>query len=350
MDELSLRVIDANLNRAAEALRVLEEYARLILDDAGLTGRLKSIRHRLAKAVSESGLTGCLAARDIQHDVGTQIETPTETRREDSRAVAAAAAKRAGQALRCLEEYGKIDHGAFAASVEQLRYEVYAVEQETLFISPRRQRLAAARLHVLVTESLCTRPWLEVCRLALEGGADVIQLREKKLPDRDLLARARQLRQLTAASGALLIINDRADIARLANADGVHLGQKDLSVSDARGVAGHTLLVGKSTHGRDEIEAAMREKPDYIAVGPMFRSSTKPDVPVQGPSLAADASHLSDLPIVAIGGINPENIVEFDVPGPIQFAVSSCIIGSEDPQAAARAMREAIDAMQASAV
>ena len=344
MDHLSLRVIDANLNRAAEALRVLEEYARLVLDDAGLTERLKSLRHGLTEAATRHGLAGCLSARDIQHDVGTQIEMPAERQREDVRAVAAAAAKRAAQAMRCLEEYGKVDYPAFAESIERLRYDVYAIEQDALVTSPRRKQLAAARLHVLVTQSLCRRPWLEVARLALEGGADAIQLREKNLSDGELLNRARQLRELTAAHSALLFINDRADIARLADADGVHLGQSDLSVADARQIAGHGLLVGKSTHGEDEILAALAERPDYIAVGPVFASSTKPEVPVQGPSLVTLARRLTDLPIVAIGGVDSTNVSMLLANGTIQFAVSSAVIAAADPLAATRSLRAAIDA------
>ncbi|HVP11900.1 MAG TPA: thiamine phosphate synthase [Phycisphaerae bacterium] len=344
MRTAALRIIDANLNRAREGLRVLEEHARLVLDDAALTERLKRLRHGLVEASRDFGTDAMLTERDIQHDVGTRISTPSEQSRGDTANVAAAAGKRTSEALRCIEEYGKIICPQAAARIEQLRYELYAVEQDLLIAAPRRQQLRAARLHVLVTEALCSGPWLKVCEQVIAGGADAIQLREKSLTDRELLRRARELRELTGAHGALLFINDRPDIARLAGADGVHVGQDDLPVSEARRIGGGAMLVGKSTHSVEQARRALAESPDYIAVGPMFASKTKPDIGVQGPRLLAEVAKLTDLPIVAIGGIDETNAATLKPRGPLRVAVCQSVISAPDPMTAARILRDLVTA------
>ena len=339
MDPTILRIIDANLNRAREGLRVLEEYARLSLDDAALTERIKQLRHDLTTAGKALGVEAALAARDIEHDVGTEISTDAERSRASIEAVAAAAAKRASEALRCIEEYGKLVDPRAAARVEQLRYRLYAVEQDSLVAAPLRRRLREARLHVLITESLCRGPWLTVCEQAVAGGADVIQLREKTLSDRELLERARRLRELTGRMGVLFMVNDRPDIARLCEADGVHVGQDDMDVSLARRIVGPRGLVGKSTHSVEQARRAIAESPDYVAAGPMFASSTKPDVEVQGPRLLAAVAAMTDLPVVAIGGIDSTNAATLAASRPFQAAVCHSVIGSPEPAVAARTIK-----------
>jgi thiamine-phosphate pyrophosphorylase len=344
MDPAALRIIDANLNRAREGLRVLEEHARFVQDDPVLTERVKRLRHDLVEAGKIFGTDALLAERDIQHDVGTQISTASEQTRGGAGDVAAAAGKRASEALRCIEEYGKIINAEAAARIEQLRYELYAVEQDLLIIGPRRQRLRAARLFVLVTEALCNGPWLIVCEQAIAGGADALQLREKSLSDRELLYRARELRELTRLHGVLLFINDRPDIARLAGADGVHVGQDDLKVSEARHIGGGCVLVGKSTHSVEQAQLALAESPDYIAVGPMFTSKTKPDVEVQGPMLLEEVLAMTDVPVVAIGGITETNAASLKPRGVRCIAVCQSVISARDPAAAARVLKERITA------
>lgn len=343
MDSYIARILDANANRAREALRVLEEHCRMVLDDAPLTQRVKYLRHELAAALKHLSPDSLLAARDTGHDVGTTITTAAESHRADTQSVAVAAAKRAAESLRCLEEYGKIADAPAAAQIEQLRYRIYTLEQDILIGGPRRARLRTARLHVLVTASLCKRPWLDVCTAALAGGADVIQLREKDLPDAELLARAKSLREITARANALLIINDRPDIARLADADGVHLGQTDLPVAAAREIIGANRLVGVSTHSLAEARAALSTNPDYLGVGPMFASPTKPHVAVQGSKLLAEIAALTPLPLAAIGGINAGNAREVIIAAPhAALAVSHAILSADDPGEVSRQLRSAM--------
>lgn len=344
MDSAVWRILDSNANRAREALRVLEEHARFVLDDEALTERIKRRRHELAAALEQLSPSDRLANRDVEHDVGTGISTDSEAVRSDGGAVVAAAAGRATEALRCLEEYGKVFDRGFAARIEQLRYAVYTIEQDIRLTGPRRAGLRAARLHVLITEALCAGPWLTVCEQAVAGGADVLQLREKRLPDAELLDRARRLRVLTTERHVLFVVNDRPDIARLCGADGVHVGQNDLSVSDARRIAGPTVLVGKSTHSVEQARAALAERPDYLAVGPMFASATEPERPVQGPELLAAVAAFAGCPVVAIGGIKTDRLGGLDIRDGVQIAVCKAIIGSSDARASARALADAVSA------
>jgi thiamine-phosphate pyrophosphorylase len=331
------RILDANINRAREAVRVMEDYARFVLDDAAGSSLLKGFRHDFATAVRMLSADGLLAARDTPNDVGTAITTPAEGQRGDARDVFTAAAKRLPEALRTIEEYGKIVSPDFAARIEALRYRAYELEARIASRGERVARLAKCRLYVIVTASLCRGDWLEVTRQAIDGGAGCIQLREKGLEDGDLLRRARQLVAVCRERGVLCIINDRPDIARLADADGVHLGQTDMSVGDARRIVGADRLIGLSTHNPDQLREAIAIAPDYIAVGPMFPSTTKPQDHVPGVALLAEAVASTHIPIVPIGGIIPANLPTLRSAGASRVCVCSAVIAAEDVAAAARA-------------
>ncbi len=180
------RILDANANRAREALRVMEEAARFVLDDEALTADIKQLRHDLASALAM--LHGLEAARNTPGDVGTSITTASERQRESVAQVVTAAGKRLSEALRAMEEYGKAINGEFAGQIEQLRYRGYDLEQ-------RLDRALASgkprqwRLCVLVSEALCVHhSWHDVAKACVEGGADCIQLREKEKEAGELLA------------------------------------------------------------------------------------------------------------------------------------------------------------------
>ncbi len=364
MDAAILRILDANFNRAREGLRVMEEHARMVLNDARLSTEIKQLRHDLAAVGQSVDMASLLSSRDTPGDVGTSISTDSEGVRDGAEAVAAAACKRVAESLRCIEEYGKTLRLAAAAvdppgtasiatRVEAIRYRVYTAEQSLLVTVPRRRKLADARLHVLLTESLCRRPWRDVAAAVLEAGAGAIQLREKGMPDAVLLERARELREMTRTRDALLIINDRPDIARLCGADGVHLGRDDLPLRAARTIAGPTVLIGATAHDEAEIRAAMDAGADYLGVGPMFTSPTKPNVSVNGPELLARAfrivasSGVSALPLVAIGGIGTSKVAKLvaTCPQEARFSLAVCgsVIGALDPGAEVRAILRVLE-------
>lgn len=338
MDKDALRILDANINRTREALRVIEDYARFVLDDPAAAAAAKQCRHRLRGIVDAVSANALLEARDIVSDVGRDVKTAGELQRASVEDVVRAAFARLAEACRALGEYGKLVSFSAAEAAESLRYHAYELEQRVVLRGALRRQLRKAHLYVLLTESLCSRPWLETAAAAIDGGAGCIQLREKKLDDGELLHRAVQLRELTARHKVLMALNDRPDLARLAAADVLHVGQGDLAVRAARRIAGAGILVGKSTHTAAQCDAAAAEEPDYLAVGPMFASATKPQGHVAGPGLLAAARERSDLPLVAIGGIDADNAAEIYAAGADCVAVCRAVIGAGDIAAAAAAI------------
>ena len=157
--------------------------------------------------------------------------------------------------------------------------------------------------------SNCTN--IEIVRMMLDGGARIIQLRDKEASSRELLEQTRDCLKLTREAGAMLIVNDRADIALTAGADGVHLGQDDMTVADAREMLGEDKIIGLSTHSIDQFRAALETSANYITVGPIYPTTTKENLaPVVGLDLIREAKGLADRPLVAIGGINHERAPE----------------------------------------
>lgn len=341
-DASILRILDANLNRAREAARVLEEYARFALSDASLSAAWKELRHAIAAAVSEELGELRAAARNVEADVGREIGTEAEYRRAGVEEVAVAAAARLSEALRVIEEYGKSVDVGMARLVEQLRYRGYEIERRQRLHTRAVDRLGRLKLYVILTEQLCRRGWQETAEAALRGGADAIQLREKALSDRTLLRRARWLAGLCREHGVLCLVNDRPDVALLARADGVHVGQEDSLPAEVRQVF-VTGLVGVSTHNLEQICDAIRAAPDYIAVGPMFPTATKPQQQIPGPSLLTTAAERTSLPLVAIGGISEQNVSQVLAAARCCVCVCSAVIAATDPEAAARRLRQVID-------
>ncbi len=339
-----LRLIDASANRAREALRVIEDAARFLRDDAILAERCKTLRHDLAAALAPVlGDGRAIALRDAPGDVGTTLTTPMEAERTNVRAVVLAAGKRLTEALRAIEEYAKV-LGADARTIEALRYRAYDVERSAVLAMGSADR-AQWRVCVLLTESLCAHhDWRTVARFALEGGADAIQLREKDLDGGPLLDRAADLRAMTREHGAALIVNDRPDVAALVRADGVHVGQGDLPVDAVRAIVGTDALVGVSTTNLDQARAALRAGADLCGVGPMFATTTKHKPDLAGPAyLAAYLAHEPVLPPhLAIGGIAPENLRELVDIGCAGVAVSACVCSARRPDEVVRTLRAAL--------
>jgi len=337
------RLLDANFNRAREALRVLEDYARFLLNDATLSGAAKALRHELTTAMAQIGVTELLGARDTLGDVGTVLSTDQEKRRRDSLVVVLAASRRLSEALRCLEEYSKIRYGDLAAALEQIRYRAYELEKTVLTRANREDRFRAVQVYVLLTESACQRPILQVAEAVLEGGADCIQLREKQKADAELVELARIIAQMCHDAGALFVMNDRADLAVLANADGVHVGQDDLSVEQVRKVVGGHVCVGKSSHSVEEARAAQNEGCDYLAVGSVFASQTKPQVAVSGLELIQQVRDCYQGPVIAIGGVTPENASQAVSAGASGVALSQAVLGAADPAEQVRRLKAVFD-------
>jgi thiamine-phosphate pyrophosphorylase len=332
------RLLDACANRAREGLRVIEDYCRFVLNDAFLCHSLKEWRHNLTAAWSELVPNLLLEARETQHDVGTELTTASEQQRESLRDVVQANFKRLQEALRSLEEYGKVHSANLGETLEQLRYRAYTLERALLLGETARQRLQGARLYILLTGSQCeaTPDW--IIAEAAAGGAGIVQLREKTKSDRELLERARQVRRWTRDAGVLFIVNDRADIARLVEADGVHLGQDDLPVKEARRILGPDSLIGVSTHNLEQLRQAILDAASYVGIGPTFPSGTKDFSELAGLEYVRQAMAETTLPAFVIGGVNLQTIGAAVAAGARRIAVSGAIAQADDPRAVCAAL------------
>ncbi len=341
MNPSVLRLIDANTNRAREALRVMEDYARFVRNDGALAADLKQIRHDLRSALA--GVHDhALLCRNTPGDVGTVNKTPTEYARTDLAGIITAAGKRLGEALRAIEEYLKTSDPVAAGHVESLRYRFYDLETRMARSLHPRERFAQVRLYVLITESCCRGDWFQTAAAAIDGGADALQLREKDMAGGELLARARRLAQLCRERNVLLIINDRPDIALLSNADGLHVGQEDLPVHEVRKLLGPDKLIGVSTHHIDQARQAVADGADYLGVGPVFPSPTKPREILPGLPYARQVAEQIDIPAVAIAGITQQNVHQVIATGLRAIAVTAAVTQSADPRQAAAQLRTSL--------
>ena len=206
-----------------------------------------------------------------------------------------------------------------------------------MFMPSRKERCQNWKLYAITDPAgLENRSLVEVVRAAIEGGADVIQLRDKTATDEQMIGQARQLLEMTRPAGIPLIINDRPEVAQKAGADGVHLGQEDLDLESARRLLGEGALIGRSTHSREQALRAQAEGFDYIGVGPVFQTPTKPSYEPVGLDLVRFVSQNIRVPFVAIGGIDEANVGRGSGAGARTVAVVRALMRAEDPKEAAR--------------
>ena len=325
---MSLRVIDANLNRAREGLRTAEEFARLMLNDATAAQALKDVRKHVQTCAEAFG-PELLSARDVEGDTGIRPEANDVTRRSE-REVATAALKRAQEALRVIEEFAQLHSPQAASAAAKARYAAYMAEQQLFVTTPRR---AALQSPVMVVFSGMYRrdDWRDVLASLLEAGARLFQLREKDIPARNFVAHAVAFKAVTRRFEPTIIINDRADVAGAIGADGVHLGQDDLDIVHARKILGPNALIGVSTHDPDEAKEAEQSGADYVGLGAMFHTDTKKVQSTAGPS-AVSKVHV-EIPVFCIGGITESNVAELVGHGARHIAVSSALLNASDPGA-----------------
>ena len=347
MTKILYRIIDANSNRAREALRVMEEYCRFGLNNPSLSGRTKRCRHQLCDALRSISQEVLLSHRDTEGDVGKELKIQGQLQRKSLQDCFTAAAKRAGEALRTLAETTQAIDPAIAAMMEKLRFQVYALEKDAVLFASAKHKFESVRLYVLINATPEKHPSevINLTKCCAENGADCIQLRAKNLCDSDLLKLAKEFTSICKNRGVVSIVNDRADIAVLSEADGVHLGQDEISVADARRLAAGPFIIGVSTHNPNELADAVKSGCDYAAVGPIFRSPTKPRLGVAGLEYLRTA-----LPVLnkagifhaAIGGIHSETISDLLRAGVRTVAVGSAIENAKDPRDSCKTLKNLI--------
>jgi thiamine-phosphate pyrophosphorylase len=344
------RILDANFNRAREALRVAEDCGRFVLNDPAVTAMAKNSRSELREIFDAMPVQEMVVSRDAPGDVGTELSSPSELARNDITDVVTAACKRLTEALRTLEEYSKFVSPEHTQRFERIRYDSYTLEQRLLGRLWGGKRFTDVGLYLLISSKMIASRHGSVrqtVRAAIAGGVQAVQLREKSgaTPDAVTLALAAELRELTDEMGKILIINDRPDIAAIVGADGVHLGQQDLPIAEARRLLRPGAIVGRSTHNIAQARTAVQEGADYVALGPVFETETKDAGPTAGIDLLTQAVAdpiVSSAPLVAIGGIDADNALQVIQAGVKCLAICGAICKPEDPKSAAAEIKNAI--------
>ena len=322
------RILDANLDRAREGLRIIEEWCRLGLNNQPLAEECKKTRQELAQWHSWE----LRQARDTPGDIGTELSHPQEEVRESIEQLLRANLSRTQEALRVLEEYSKLYEPQMAAACKQMRYRVYTIESN-LLNNYRLQQLHNSYLYLVTSPSEQLFPIVEE---ALIGGLSLVQYRDKNANDRDRLEIATQLCQLCHKYNALFIVNDRVDLALAVDADGVHLGQQDVSVAFAREMLGAQKIIGRSTTNKEELAQAISEGVDYVGVGPVYETPTKPGKAAAGFNYISYAADKCPIPWYAIGGIDTTNVHEVIAAGGQRVAVVRAIMQAEQPRLVTR--------------
>lgn len=328
MQQAVYRILDANLDRAREGLRIIEEWCRFGLNNPDLTEECKKIRQELAQLHAPE----IRQARNTPEDVGTDLTHPQEESRSNIEVLLQANLCRVQEALRVLEEYGKLYQPQMGAICKQMRYRVYAME--SYLLNQKHLQLLAQSYLYLVTSP--TEDLLDVVDAALQGGLTLVQYRDKDDDDNRRLAIAEQLCQLCHQYGALFIVNDRVDLAIAVDADGVHLGQQDIPIGLARELLGFGKIIGRSTTNPDEMAAAIAEGADYIGVGPVYATPTKPDKKPAGVEYLKYAAANCPIPWYAIGGVDISNLHEVLSNGATRVAVVRAIMQSDNPRSVVR--------------
>ena len=364
MERAVYRIIDANFNRAREALRVIEEFCRFALNSAPLTERAKQLRHELSAAINKLDAAHLLSSRDTLGDVGAPLLAPASRRgypgqwpglieRTDLKSTFTAACKRLTEALRTLTEMTQTQNRSIAQILEKLRFDAYALEKDIVLFAEPAEKFKRVKLYVIISSNL---PADIICltQRCVAGGADCIQLRSKDINDDMLFAVAVEFVKVCKDAGVLSIINDRVDVAVAAGADGVHLGQNDLPIEQARKLQLAPLIIGQSTHSLEQLSPFLplargrgtyKALPTYVSLGPVFSTGTKPTAQPVGLDYVRKATQqLTDTGIshVAIGGITLDNVEEVLKAGAQAVAVCSAVTEVDDPTKACRALKQKI--------
>ncbi|MFZ3101717.1 MAG: thiamine phosphate synthase [Desulfitobacteriaceae bacterium] len=354
INDIPWRMMDANLNRVAEGLRVVEDIWRFQRAKGEICAVARSLRHRIRTTFSPY-YQELLAARDSNNDPGLTISrNQAVVGKNFTLDLVWANLKRAEEGLRVLEECAhllakqELAERELAKETESLRFAVYDLEtrigQEIVELeansikenpnghSGSKRRNLPAGIYALTSEiHSLGRSNIEVAGEILTAGVPFLQYREKGKKIREMYEECQVLRSMTKQHGALFIINDFLDLALAVGADGVHIGQDDLPLSEMRRLAGPNLIIGVSTHSPTQAWAAMSGGADYIGVGPLFATNTKTDVcdPVGLDYLDYVVRNL-DIPFVAIGGVKEHNLAEVVKTGARTVALVTEIVGNAD--------------------
>lgn len=298
------RIIDVNINRLSESLKLIEDLSRFSLNNRNLLTTVRKIRIDFLKIKRTLPLTDIIGSRESQHDLGRAARFDIR-KKKTPRDVIMANVTRAKESSRILEETLKSSNALASIKMKAIRFQIYDVEQRILQYLHTRFN---PRLYAIIDEKYIQSARLrEIVHILTDNGATMIQLRITTLSDRTFLNYANVIRKAIHNANTKFIINNRTDIARACRADGVHLGRNDLPVKTARAIAGEQIIVGASAHTMKEALSAQSQGADYIGVGSIFKTTTKPNARVCGLQILKSICKKVTIPVVGIGGITNKN-------------------------------------------
>ena len=323
-----LQIIDANLDRAREGLRVLEDWARFGLGRNDFVKRIKNFRQILGK----NHLKVYKQSRNYIEDECKGLTHQEQSERKAPDQIISSNAGRVQEALRVIEEFSRLHNQELSKVAAEIRYEIYTLEIELLSFSKFKKSEEILKENDLYVITDQKENLLEIIEAILIAGVKIIQHRFKKGTDKDHLEEAIEIKNLCKKYNSLFIINDRVDIALASNADGIHLGQDDLDLKTARKLLGNSKIIGVSANNEIDISNALKEGCDYIGIGPVFETATKKNKKPIGIERIKTLTKDLNIPWFAIGGIKANNISYLKSNGFKKVALVSQLMNSEDPK------------------
>ena len=322
------QIIDANLDRAREGLRVLEDWARFGLGKEEFVIRIKNFRQILGKNHLEIYKT----SRNYIEDKCKGLSHPQQINRKSPEKIISSNSARVQEALRVIEEFSRNHNNKLSNIAAKIRYEIYTLEIELLNSNSRKTAELIISKNNLYFITDKRENLLEIVEKILLGGVKIIQHRFKEGNDKDHIKEAIKIKRLCEKYNSLFIVNDRVDIAMASNADGIHLGQEDMDITTARKLIGCSKIIGITASNSTDINNALNNGCDYIGVGPVFKTKIKKNKGPLGIERLKSLTKDLDIPWFAIGGINKTNISSLKNHGISKVALVSGLLNSEDPK------------------
>jgi len=322
------QIIDANLDRAREGLRVLEDWARFGLGENDCVAKIKNFRQILGK----NHLEIYKKSRNYIEDQCKGLTHQEQIKRRNPEQIISSNAGRVQEALRVIEEFSRLHNYGLSKIASEIRYEIYNLEIELLSLNKLKKSENTLKENDLYVITDQKENLLEIIEEILIAGVKIVQHRFKIGTDKDNLQEAIQIKNLCKRYNALFIINDRVDIALASDADGIHLGQDDFDLKVARKLLGHSKIIGVSANNKIDISNALKEGCDYIGIGPVFKTATKKNKEPLGIEKIKSLTKDLNIPWFAIGGIKTNNISYLKSNGVKKVALVSQLMNSEDPR------------------
>ena len=322
------QIIDANLDRAREGLRVLEDWARFGLGGNDFVAKIKNYRQILGK----NHLEVYKQSRNYIEDQFKGLTHQEQNNRKTPEQIIYSNASRVQEALRVIEEFSRLNNHKLSKIASEIRYEIYSLEIDLLSLSNRKRSVKILKENDLYVITDKRENLLEIIEDILFSGVKIIQHRFKKGTDKDNLEEAIQIKNLCKKYNSLFIINDRVDIALASDADGIHLGQDDLDLKTARKLLGYSKIIGISANNKLDISTAIKDGCNYIGIGPIFKTETKKDKKPLGIEKIKTLTKDLNIPWFAIGGVTKNNISYLKSNGFKKVALVSELMNSKDPK------------------